>query len=430
MDVLVEDTDGVVGGNLLGDAVDGTARAVELTHIHRIDSVARIGGGDSFEVGAVPSGRGLSVDHRGEAGLKDDVVDEGVVGVGAGVVGGIFGLRDEVAAIVLRGEGKGAHGVVVAVEEALVGAEGVDVLLSGSVVNPRGVSVGHHGEDEAVLVPGIGVEVHVAGAAVVAVAGQDVGGALTEELTESLFGLSGIQGGAAFIGQRVDILSVPGVLPIGTVVGRVDTIRGEEHAGTVDEAIAAFPKDFGHVVGDTHLLVDERGQRVVEGTAGIVGEVEHGEGVLVAVVESDGAAVAVPERVACADDEAHVVVAETHAGKRAEHDGGVFGMFVVYPGFGAAELDAVHEVEEHLAVVRDGVHYRVVRAGAAVLPAGRVLVVVSIASDQGVGVPVVAILVAGDFIAVERGDDDGLHFLPFAGEPDAVLGEGFDYLLD
>ena len=70
-DGFVQDADGVIGRNLLGDTVDGTARAVELTHVNWVDGVARIGSLQLFNIGTVPSCAGLSVDNLREARLQD-----------------------------------------------------------------------------------------------------------------------------------------------------------------------------------------------------------------------------------------------------------------------------------------------------------------------------------------------------------------------
>ena len=43
VNILMQNADGIVGRNLLGDTVDGTTCAVELSHVDAIDAVARIG---------------------------------------------------------------------------------------------------------------------------------------------------------------------------------------------------------------------------------------------------------------------------------------------------------------------------------------------------------------------------------------------------
>ena len=126
---------GVVGGYLFGDAVDGAAAAVKGAHVDRIDGVAGVGFLEFLDVVAVPGCGRLSVDYSRETGLEDEVVDEGVVAVGAGVLLVIFPLGGEVGAVVLAGEGDGGF-VVGAVEKGGVGAEGVDVAGTGAVVCP------------------------------------------------------------------------------------------------------------------------------------------------------------------------------------------------------------------------------------------------------------------------------------------------------
>ena len=424
--VAVQDADGVVGGDLLGDAVDGAAAAVEFAHVDAVERVARIGLLDEFDVGAVPFGGGHAVGTHGrEAGLDDEVVDEGVVGVGAGVVVVVFALAAEVGAVVARGEGQGGHGAVVGAEEGGVGGEAVNVLLSRAVVGPAAVGLGHHGEDEAVLVPHVGVEVDVACAAVILVGGEDVGGALADEVAQGLFDLRATEWGDLLVGDAVDVLSVPNDLSVAVAVGGVDVVAGGHHAGSVDQAVAAFPLDVRVVVGDALLPADDGGKRVVEGAAGVVGEVEHGEAVLLAVVEADGAAVAVPEGVAWADEELHVVAAQAHAGQGVAHGGGVGGLLNAHPGLGAAHLDGIHEVEEHLAEVAAGVHRGAVGAHALFFPfaAGHVVpVVLRHAADQRVGIPVASALRGGGGVFVEGGYDDGLHLFPLAGEPHAPRG--------
>ena len=86
MDALVDNADGVVGRNLLGDAVDGSAISVESPYIDTVEGVARIEFLHIFDVGTVPvSGRHSVFTYRREARLQDVVVDEGMVGIGTGV---------------------------------------------------------------------------------------------------------------------------------------------------------------------------------------------------------------------------------------------------------------------------------------------------------------------------------------------------------
>ena len=222
--------------------------------------------------------------------------------------------------------------------------------------------------------------------------------------------------------------TVPSDLAVHVGVVGVDGVAAEQESGSVNQAVAAFPLDGVDVVGYVHLPVDERRQRVVEGTAGVVLEIHHGHAVLVAIVEADGAAVAIPEGVAGTHNETDAVVAEVEAGQGAEHLGGVLLFLHAHPGFGMAFLDAVHQVEEHAAEAADGVHgggVGTISVHGHPSVGGAIAVVFGHASDDGVGHIIATAQVSVGHVGVAGGDHDGLHLFPFAGEPYAVFGEGF-----
>ena len=357
-----------------------------------------------------------------EAGLDDEVVHKGVVAVGAGVTAVILRLTAEVAAIVGAGERNGGA-VIVAAEVALVAAERVHVALAHAVVVPITVLLRHDAEDELVLVNHVGIEVHVAGAAVIVEGRQDVGGAGTDEGAQAVLHAGRAERGLLCVGDGVGVHTVPGQLAIGVLIVAVDGVAAEHHAGAVDQAVAAFPLNHGGVVGDAELTLDVDGQRVVEGTAGIVLEVELTHSVALAIVEADGAAVAIPDAVAGGDEEAHVVVAHAAGGKGLLDDDRVFGLLDAHPGLGTAHLDGIHQVESHSGVTGSGdVNLGGVGATASLLPAVAVVVVVGIAGHLRVGKPIAAALRGGGHIVVVGGDNNGLHLLPLAGEPEAVVG--------
>lgn len=224
MERLMEDADGVLGGNLLGDAVDGTAGAIEFTYVNTIDGVSWIGFLEFLDVGTVPgSGRHTVTSHGREAGLDDEVVDEGVVGVGACVLVVVLSLAGKVGTIVSRGEGDG--GVAVGgIEDAMIGAEGVHVLVSCFIVGPAAVGVRHFAEDEHVFVNHVGVEVHMAGAAVIFECREDMGGASANEGAHAVEDLVSIEGAFAGIVDGVGVRSIPGELAAGVAVGSVDLV--------------------------------------------------------------------------------------------------------------------------------------------------------------------------------------------------------------
>ena len=176
------------------------------------------------------------------------------------------------------------------------------------------------------------------------------------------------------------------------------------------------------------MLMDERGEGVVESAAGVVFEIEHGDAVFITIVEADGAAVAIPEGVARANDEADAVVAEVEAFKGADDFGGVGGFLHTHPGFGVTALDAVHEAEGDTSERAVGVHDAAVGAvGVHGDPTagGVILEVFCHACDNGVGRVLADAEVGVGEVGIVGGDDDGLHLFPLAGEPDAVVGQGF-----
>ena len=54
VNILMQDADGVVGGNLLGDAVECPSLTIERTHVNAVDTIARIGSLDGLDVRTVP----------------------------------------------------------------------------------------------------------------------------------------------------------------------------------------------------------------------------------------------------------------------------------------------------------------------------------------------------------------------------------------
>ena len=191
-DAFVQDAHGVVGGNLLGYAVDGTAAAVKIAHVDGVDGVSWIGGLQGVDIGTVPFSGGVAVDHGRETGLQNKVVDKRVVAIGAGILFVVFGLAGEIRAVVLAGERDGGL-VILAVENACIRAERVDVAGTGGVISPAAVAFGHDGEYKTVLLAHVGIEVNVAGTAVISVGGQDMGFSLSKQAAQSLEGLASAQ---------------------------------------------------------------------------------------------------------------------------------------------------------------------------------------------------------------------------------------------
>lgn len=252
-----------------------------------------------------------------------------------------------------------------------------------------------------------------------------MGFALSKKVVESLTGLALRERGFAAVVDGVGVAAVPSELAIAVGVVGIDLVAGEEEACTVDEAVATFPFNGVDIVGDTGLAGDERGEGIVECTTGVVLEVQHGDTILIAIIEADGAAVAIPERVAWSNDETYVVVAQVQASEGAKNDGTIGGMFDAYPSLGMAELNAIHEGEENFAKSGGGIHDSLIRASDIHrLPtADGVLIVISVAGNEGVGHEIAVAEIGVGHIAVVRGYYYGLHFFPFAGEPNTVVGE-------
>ena len=78
---LVQNTHGIVGGYLFGDAVNGPSHSVECAHINAIDCIARIRLLQLLDVFEVPSLAGEAVHHVRIAGLDNQIVDNDVVAV-------------------------------------------------------------------------------------------------------------------------------------------------------------------------------------------------------------------------------------------------------------------------------------------------------------------------------------------------------------
>ena len=345
-----------------------------------------------------------------------------MVGVGARVGCVVLFLVSERLSLLLRGEWQVCHVVVVAVEDALLPAEQVDIVVPRRIVCPRTVCIGHDGEDEAILVVGIGIEVHMAGATVEEVAGDDVCGPLAQHLMQSLLHLVGCQCGLVLMMQRTDVLPIPYYRSERVLVDGIDSVGRDDRSCTVNETVAALPQHLGHVVGNVHLPVQKRGYGVVVCAAvARVDEVEHGQTVLLAIVKADGSAVAIPDRVSPPVEKAQAVVAQVHATERLVYQGRVGLLLQTHPGFGTALLYAVHQMEEHLAVGCCRVHPGHTRPEALNLPfAIYFMVILTITGHYGFCVPFVIVLVTRHQTIVVGGDDDGLHLFPLTGKPYTV----------
>ena len=234
-----------------------------------------------------------------------------MVAIGTGVVIVVRGLAGEIATVVGAGERQTVT-LVVQSKVGLIGSQRVHVFHACLVVGPIAVVLRHDREDKLILVPHVGIEVDMAGAAVILECRQDIGGTRTEDMSQRVFHLSAGERrlGGVLYGRGVD--TVPCNLTIGVTVVGIDGIARQHHASTVDQTVAAFPFNHSDVVGNAKLFFNQGRKRVVEGTARIVAEVDHSHAVLVAIVEGDGAAVAEPEGVACADDKLHIVATQAH----------------------------------------------------------------------------------------------------------------------
>ena len=189
----------------------------------------------------------------------------------------------------------------------------------------------------------------MASAAIVPIGWEDIGGTLTEEVVQGLLHLCTRKRGGVAIVDGAGIFAIPGKLAVAIGIVAIDGIAGEHHAYAINEAVATLPLNGGEIVGDAHLLVDDGGERVVEGAARVVAKVEHSHIILIAIVEADGAAVAIPEGVAWANEEFHIVGAEAHAFEFAKHYGRVSGCLHAHPCLGTAELDGIHQIEADVA---------------------------------------------------------------------------------
>ena len=137
---------------------------------------------------------------------------------------------------------------------------------------------------------------------------HDDGTRLSHHTFECIIALFCVEGLSRGVLNGLGVLAVPddGTYRNFFVVA-IHGRRGHQTAGTVNEAVTTFPDDLVDVVGDAHLAVKNRWQHVVERAPVVVLEVEHGHLVLVAIVETDGAAVAEPDAVAARHEEAYLV---------------------------------------------------------------------------------------------------------------------------
>ena len=287
--------------------------------------------------------------------------------------------------------------------------------------------------------------------AVVEQARQDVCPCGAYHALHRVEGLGGRERCVVVVGNGV--VGIAGIIYLAVCVGIlvVGGIAGEELAGTVDEAVAAFPFEGGGVVGESHLARNRVGQQVVAGASVIV-EVQHGYAVLAAVVEANGAAVAIPEGVGVVLDEAVVGQGLALADHHLFHGRGVAEVPHRDPHL-AAVLYGVDEVDEDalevafLLEIFDVLLYgrgvsrvhRVVQQGcvvgylagivcrvgnshhsapASVLPSGvAVLVPCTLARQVYVGLVVIVAHMVVWVGSVGHGDDHCLQLLPFAREP-------------
>ena len=343
-----------------------------------------------------------------------------MVAVGARKLCVVYVLVGEVSAGVVAGEGdKVAFEIVT--KQTGVAAERVDVFGSGLVVDPVAVVVGEFGEYELVFVNHIAIEVQMSGAAVIAESWQDVCSTRTHNVGQRVAHLCLRQGRFLCVIDAAFVDAVPGNLAVGVHIVFVNGVAAEHHTCTIDHAVAAFPFDGGDVVGNAHSLFNQRRQRVVEGAAGIVHKIDHSDAVLVAIVEGDGTAVAEPERVAGSDNPFDIVGSEVHTVQLVFDEDAVLGVFDANPSLGSTHLDGIHKVEENIYkfAVNSSIEARLGNIGATAtfLPATRIMVIIGISTDDGIGIPIVIVFVAGDEIVIIAGHYNGFHLFPFAGEP-------------
>ena len=256
MQVHVQDADGVVGRYLLGDTVYGASRAVERAHVNAVEGIAGIEFLHCLNVGAVPfSSRHAVFTHGREARLQDVVVDQEVVGIGARVSLAIFRLAGEVAAIVHRWERQASHVVVIDIPEALLIIHDVNVLVYHAIVLPGVVTLRHLCEEKSVLVDGVGIEVHMACAAVMRQTCQYTVVRLSQHAAQGLVHLALVESGLIEIADGGIVASVPNDRTISVAVVGIYGRRGNQPSRPVNETVSTFPHHVSDVVGNTHLPV-------------------------------------------------------------------------------------------------------------------------------------------------------------------------------
>lgn len=344
----MKNSDGVIGRDLFSDAVDGSAATIKGCYVDGVDGISGVGSFEGVDTQAVPFQRWVSVDDIRETGLYDYVVDEGVVRVGAGVVIVVRCLVWEVITAIGAGEGDVVTFEVIS-EDASAVKQSIDVFRCCLVIEPIAVVFREFREYEFVFVNHFAVEVHVSCASIVAESGKDIGTAWTHDGSQRVVYLilaEWLFSGASY---GIGVATVPGELTDGVAVVDIDGVAAHDQSSSVDNAITAFPFNSCYVVRYSELFFDECWERVVEGSSGIVFEVDHSNAVVVAIVEAYRTAVAEPKGVARADDESHFVVAQSHCLKSSFDDRAVRGVFDSDPSFSVSHLNSVHQVEEYVA---------------------------------------------------------------------------------
>ena len=141
------------------------------------------------------------------------------------------------------------------------------------------------------------------------------------------------------------VAAVPVQAPYGIRVLPVGSGAGDETTNAIDQAVAAFPDEVADVIGNAKLPMQHGGQQVVAGTlVPTIEEVEHANLVLVAVIEADGAAVAIPESIAWGYEEPHLVSLETCVLHGCAYNRLVAGFLYAHPGLCSCFLNAIHDI--------------------------------------------------------------------------------------
>ena len=115
----------------------------------------------------------------------------------------------------------------------------------------------HSRKDKSVLVPGIGIEVHVPCTPIVEKARNDVGGTLTQHLLQSLPYLVFGEDRLVLVAYCAGVFPVPLNRTYGVIVNGVNGIRSDEGTCTIHQAVATLPHEICDVVGYAHLPVKQ-----------------------------------------------------------------------------------------------------------------------------------------------------------------------------